>query len=251
MLVSLTHADVDVDGAPMRIDVAAPTVSGRYPGLVFFADIFGNGTDPTQRAMRRFAGHGFVVAAPQFYHRHQPPDRFFPFEDRDGAMNAAASTLVGDFDADTRATIDYLATRGDVRHGALGATGFCIGGHLAVRAALQPEIKATAAFYPTGLPQRSLGGSTDVDTLTRVPGGGIGGATFIALGLHDTHVEKDAIAAIYTGFALGPSPFLISMYDAGHAFMRDNDEPRYNPSEADRAYHDAIAFLRDRLAPLD
>jgi carboxymethylenebutenolidase len=251
MLVSLTHADVEVDGSPMRIDVAAPTVPGRFPGLVFFADIFGNGTDPTQRAMRRFAGHGFVVAAPQFYHRHQPPDRFFAFEDRDGAMNAAAATTAADFDADTLATIAYLKTRADVRHGALGATGFCIGGHLAVRAALQPEIKATAAFYPTGLPQRSLGGSTDVDTLTRVPGGGIAGATFIALGLHDNHVEKDAIAAIYTGFALSPSPFFVSMYDGGHAFMRDNDEPRYNPSEADRAYHDAIAFLRDRLAPLD
>jgi len=250
MLVSVSHADVDAGGSTMRIDVATPAVPGRYPGLVLFADIFGNGTEPSMRALRRFAGYGYVVAMPQFYHRHQAPDRFFPFEDRDGATNASLATQVGDFDIDTRATIDYLKKRPDVRAQALGATGFCIGGHLAVRAALQPEIHATAAFYPTGLPQRTLGGSRDVDTLARITAGGIKGATFLALGLIDTHVDRDAIAAIYAGFAQSPAPFFVSMYDGAHAFMRDNDEPRYNPSEADRAYRDALDFLRDRLAAL-
>ena len=33
----------------------------------------------------------------------------------------------------------------------IGAMGFCIGGHLAFRAALNPEIQSTACFYATDL----------------------------------------------------------------------------------------------------
>jgi dienelactone hydrolase len=39
------------------------------------------------------------------------------------------------------------------------------------------------------------------------------------------------------------------MYDGEHAFMRD-EGPRWNPSETDRAYADAVGFFRTHLSPL-
>jgi hypothetical protein len=41
--------------------------------------------------------------------------------------------------------------------------GFCIGGHLAFRAAFDPRIAATVCFYPTGLHNGALGADADAD----------------------------------------------------------------------------------------
>ena len=49
----------------------------------------------------------------------------------------------------------------------LSATGFCIGGHLAFRAAFDPRVAATVCFYPTGLHN---GRSAPTPTPDRWPG---------------------------------------------------------------------------------
>jgi len=49
----------------------------------------------------------------------------------------------------------------------LGAGGFCIGGHLAFRAALQPDVKATSCFYPTWLHNGKLGVGEKAGSLER------------------------------------------------------------------------------------
>ena len=49
------------------------------------------------------------------------------------------------FDADPRAALDYLVSRSDCT-GRLGAVGICIGGHLAFRAAMNPDVLGAACF---------------------------------------------------------------------------------------------------------
>ena len=250
MIVKTSSVDVTTASSPMRLFVAEPAQSsGTFPGLVLWTDIFGL-TPATERAVVRFASYGFIVAVPEFYHRTEPIGTGIPFEDRDHAMMAASATRTPDFDADTRTTIDFLKAQPRVRSGAIGTTGFCIGGHLAVRAALQPEIVATVAFYPTGLHDDSLGGSTGVDTLARASKGAISGPIALAFGASDPHIPLAGITKIQTAFAGSKTPYLIAMYDGEHAFMRD-EGPRYNPSESDRAYADAIAFFRDAFARVD
>ena len=80
----------------------------------------------------RLAGYGFVVAAPEIYHRILPAGTVIPFDDegRDRGMAGAAQTAVSEFDADARAVLDYLDRHPAVEEGKLGAGGFCIGGHL-------------------------------------------------------------------------------------------------------------------------
>lgn len=249
MIVRTSFTDLKADAAPMRALVAEPDgAAGHFPGLVLFSDIFAL-TDSTVRAAVRLASYGFVVAAPEFYHRTEPPGTVIPFADRDHAFAAAQATTVAHFDADTRTTLDYLRTHPRVRSGALGVTGFCIGGHLTVRAALQPDVKAGVAFYPTGLHENSLGGSTGVDTLARVATGGISGKIVLAFGASDPHIPLDAITTVQTAFAKSGTAYRISMYDGEHAFMRD-EGPRWNPSETDRAYAEAADFFRDVLGPI-
>ena len=60
------------------------------------------------------------------------------------------------YDADARAVLTHLQARPDCT-GKLGAVGICLGGHLAFRAAMNPEVLATICFYATDIHSGSLG----------------------------------------------------------------------------------------------
>src|SRR6185295_16355927 len=136
MIINTQYVDLTVDESPMRLFVAAPKQEGQYPGIIFYSDIF-QLTGPMIRATARLAGYGFVVAAPEIYHRVEPPGSAISFDDagRSRGLADAAKTAVADFDADCRAALDFLARHPSVASGRVGAAGFCIGGHLAFRAA--------------------------------------------------------------------------------------------------------------------
>ena len=59
--------DLDTPTGPMRTYVYRPAAPGRYPGLVFFSEIFQR-TGPIKRTAALLAGHGFVVAVPEIFH---------------------------------------------------------------------------------------------------------------------------------------------------------------------------------------
>src|SRR3954469_13212337 len=126
MVVSRTYADVPVGDRTMRTFVAAPRAGGPHPGIAFYSDIF-QLTEATLRWCVRLAGYGFVVAAPEIYHRLEPPGTVLGFDDEGKVRGQAGAeaTPVADFDADIRALLAYLADRADVD--AIGAAGHCTG----------------------------------------------------------------------------------------------------------------------------
>src|SRR5436305_6696352 len=133
MVITTEYAEVEVGGGLMRVLVSAPRGEGVWPGVLCYSDIF-QLTGPTVRACARLAGYGFVVAAPEIYHRVEPPGTVIPFDDagRTRGLGDAQKTSVAEFDADCRAALDRLAAHARVvAAGRLGAAGFCIGGHLA------------------------------------------------------------------------------------------------------------------------
>src|SRR5258705_12079797 len=100
------------------------------------------------RATQRLAGYGFVVAAPEIYHRIEPAGTVIPFDDegRTRGLAGAAQTTVAEFDADCRAVLDYLDQHPSVERGKLGAGGFCIGGDSSFSAGRLPELAVPACF---------------------------------------------------------------------------------------------------------
>jgi carboxymethylenebutenolidase len=240
MIVKTNYVDLTVEHSTMRVFVAAPKLEGEYPGIVFYSDIF-QLTGPMLRATTRLAGYGFVVAAPEIYHRLEPPGVAIPFDDagRDRGLENAGKTSVAEFDADCRATLDYLKTHPQVAEGKLGAGGFCIGGHLAFRAALQPDVRATVCFYGTGIHNGRLGKDADAGSLARA--GEIQGELLMIFGSADPHVPEDARATIKAALEKAGVKFLISLYDAEHAFIRD-EGPRYDPVATDQAWNEMIEF---------
>lgn len=249
MIITSDYVDIEVDGSPMRMLVCKPKLAAAgppAPGILFYSDIF-QLTGPMIRACQRLAGYGFVVAAPEIYHRLESPGSAIPFDDdgRTRGLENAAKTPVRDFDADGRAVLDYLAAHPEVARGKLGAAGFCIGGHLAFRAALQPDVRGTVCFYPTGVHNGKLGQDADAETLGRFQE--ITGALLIVFGSLDPHVPEDGRNRIIDGLRQAGTRFEVKLYPAEHAFMRD-EGPRYDPEATDQAWAEMISFFRRLFA---
>jgi carboxymethylenebutenolidase len=243
MIIKTEYVDIPVEGKPMRTFIAAPKLPGEYPGILFYSDIF-QLTGPTLRSCMRLAGYGFVVAAPEIYHRIEPPGLVIPFDDggRTRGLEDAAGTPVADFDSDCRAVIEYLSKQPASSPEKIGAGGFCIGGHLAFRAALQPDVKATVCFYGTGIHNGKLGKDSDAGSLERASE--IRGKLLLVWGKLDPHIPEAGRARIEETLRESGTDFSQRLYEAEHAFMRD-EGPRYDPEATDQAFGEMIEFYRN------
>jgi carboxymethylenebutenolidase len=247
MIVTTETVDIEAGGSRMRMLVTAPKAEGRYPAVLVYSDIF-QLTGPQVRVSTRLAGYGFVVATPEIYHRLEPAGTALPFDDagRARGLEDAKKTAVAEFDADCRVALDWLKAHPRASASRLGAMGFCIGGHLAFRAALQPDVRGTACFYPTGVHDGRLGKDDDAGTLARVRGGGVAGEMLLVFGTADPHVPEAARAVLADALTQGGTSVTTRLFAAEHAFMRD-EGPRFDPEATDRAWDEAIAFLRRTL----
>ena len=242
MIVTTEYADIPLLGFPMRTFVAAPKAEGLYPGIWCYSDIF-QLTPPLLRFCVRLAGYGFVVAAPEIYRRIESPGSAFPFDDagRTRGQQDAARTPVAHFDEDCREGLRWLSRHPSVAQAKIGVVGFCIGGHLAFRAAFQPEVLATVCFYGTGIHDGKLGQDADAGSLARAKE--IRGELLIIFGTKDPHVPNSGRDAIDEALKSSGVHFRTLLYPAEHAFTRD-EGPRYDPESTDLAFGEMIALYR-------
>ena len=240
--VSIPAPDGDIRA--ILLSPRTPPATGRWPGLLLYTDIF-QITESTLRTARRLAAYGFVVCVPEIYPHGELAGVALEFDDagKQAGMAGAAASTVAQFDADRVAVLDFLQARADV--GPLYATGFCIGGHLAFRAAFDQRVAATVCFYPTGVHNGALGADADAGSLARA--GEIRGRLLIVFGTRDPHVPADARLEILTAlYAAGLDDAELHVYSGGeHAFMRDIG-PRHDPVLTDLAIDEAVSFFAGR-----
>jgi carboxymethylenebutenolidase len=232
---------IPATGYQIRSVVLRPVGDGPWPGVLLYTDIF-QLTESTLRTARRLASAGFVVCVPEIYPRGALAGVALEFDDagKQAGLAGAAATTTDQFDADRAAALDFLAHRTDTT--TLHAVGFCIGGHLAFRAAFDPRVTATVCFYPTGLHDGALGADADAGSLAAAAN--IHGRLMIVFGAQDPHVPADARVQILSAlYAAGLDDLALHVYAGGeHAFMRDVGA-RHDPALTDLALIEAVAFL--------
>ncbi len=235
MVVTREYFDIGT----MRTFVAAPAAEGAYPGVVFYTDIF-QLTEASLRWAVRLAGYGFVVAAPEIYHRIEPPGTVLEFDDEGKTRGQAdvEALTTAQFDEDIAAALAWLSERCQT----VGAAGHCTGGHLAFRAAFDERVKGTVCWYATGLHNGKLG-ADKADSLERARE--IGGEILLIWGTGDPHTPKDGRDVVRAG--LDGTTFEWREYDAEHAFGRDIGH-RFDPEATDLAFAETVAFFRRTLA---
>jgi carboxymethylenebutenolidase len=229
---------------PMACLLYRPSGEGLFPGLLFYSEIFQN-TGPIRRAAAHLAGHGYLVLVPEVYHDYLPAGTVLPY-DAAGAETGNRLKItkpVAAFDADARAALAALRSH-PACSGRLGVFGPCLGGHLAYRAALNPEVAAAACLYPTDLPQASLGAGKADDSLARAAE--LKGELLLIFGRQDPHVSAEGRAAIYQALTRAGVNFTWHEFNAAHAFVRD-EGPRHDPALSRQVFDLVLELFARRL----
>lgn len=239
--------DLATPSGPMRTYMYRPVAPGRYPGLVFFSEIFQR-TAPIKRTAALLAGHGFVVAVPEIWHELEPAGCELAYDQAgaDRGNQHKQGKPIGAFDADARAVIDHLKSHPHCT-GKIGSVGICIGGHLSFRAGMSADVLAAACFYATDIHKGSLGTSGD-DSLARA--GDIRGELLMIWGRQDPHVPTDGRRAIQRRLDETGVNFNWHEVNGAHAFMRD-EGPRYDPQLALTCYRIVIDLFKRKLGEGD
>lgn len=248
MIITEEFVTLQTPYGAMRTHITRPVAPGKYPGVVFFSEIF-QITAPIRRTAAMLAGHGYIVAMPEVYHEFCEPGEVFNYDQAGSDRGNALKTTkeVASYDADARACIDHLKQREDCT-GKVGALGICLGGHLAFRCAMEKDVRATACFYATDIHKHSLGKGMQDDSLEKAKE--IEGELLMIWGRQDPHISLEGRRIVQARLdELNVKHSWIEVNGA-HAFMRD-EGARYDPELALRLYATVLDFFHRRLAAGD
>jgi len=231
-------------GGTMAGYVARPEGGEPLPAVIVFMEIFGVNSH-IRDVTDRIANEGFIALAPDYFHRTGPGVEL----GYDDAGMAEGMKLLGQLQADEMITdakdaIAYLEGRADVVGGRIGATGFCIGGHMAYLTACETGVNATASFYGGGIaaPQGPGGGTS---TLSRTPQ--ISGRIHAYFGGQDSMISGDQVDAIRNALEQASIDHEVRVYpDADHGFHCDQRDT-YHETSAKDAWTRAVALFNETL----
>jgi carboxymethylenebutenolidase len=182
---------------------------------------------------------------PEIYHEFEAPGTVLAYDkpgtDRGNTLKTTKE--LASYDADAREVLDHLAGRQDCT-GQLGAMGICIGGHLAYRAALNPDVRATVCFYATDIHKHSLGKGMNDDSLERAKD--IRGELLMIWGRQDPHIPLEGRIAVLARLNEVGAQFTWHEVNGAHAFLRD-EGARYDPELARQCMGLALDLFHRKL----
>ena len=247
MHVTEASTDLVTPTGPMRTYVYEPRAGDvareRFPGLILYSEIFQQ-TAPIRRLAVQFASRGHVVMVPEVYHRDLPAGTVLGYDDQGKERGNALKydTPVALFDDDARVLVAALKNH-PRSSGRIGAVGFCLGGHLAFRAALQPDVRAAACFFATDVHGATLGKGGD-DSLRRVAE--VRGELLMIWGRQDPHIPYEGRRKIQDALEGAKVSYTWHELNCAHAFMRDEGD-RYDPEVAYQCMGLAVDLFRRNL----
>ena len=236
--------EVATTTGPMRVHRFYPKEATQRPAIILYSEIF-QATGPIRRLASRIAGEGFEVLVPEVYHEYEEPGKVLGY-DQAGADRGnflKYEKPLSAFDSDARALIDWIfARRYPWRH--VGTWGFCLGGHLAFRAALDPRVAASACFYATDLHSATLGHGKKDDTLARVKE--TNAELLLIWGRQDPHVPLEGRRDIHHALDAAEANYQWHEFNGAHAFARD-EGPRHDAAATRLGLSIALELFQRRL----
>lgn len=245
VLAEREFVDLETPSGLMRTHIFRPAGAGRYPGILLFSEIF-QVTEPIRRTAMQLAGFGYVVAVPEIYHEYEALGTVLAYDQAGSDRGNALKTTkpLAAYDEDARAVLAHLKTRPDCT-GRLGVMGICIGGHLAFRAAMNPEVAGAVCFYATDIHKGGLGLGRHDDSLARA--GEIRGELLMVWGRQDPHIPTEGRMLILG--RLNEVGVRLNWHEVNgaHAFLRD-EGVRYDPELARSMFGLALDLFHRTLA---
>ena len=223
------------------------TGDGPWPGVIFFMDA--PAIRPALFDMaERLAGHGYVVIMPDLYWRagaYEPIDMATIRNDearREAFARLRASTDPDKQLRDTAACLGWLAADPRVKGEAVGVTGYCMGGGIALRAAAAfPErIAAAASFHGGNL-------ATDAEDSPHLLAPQIKAKVLVAGADEDRSFpleQKDRLAAALKSAGVEAE---VTIYEGAKHGYAPPDMPVYDREASERHWREMFALFDGRL----
>jgi len=222
------------DGSEMGAYISMPEDQGPFPGVIVFQEAFG--VNPHIRNVSdRIAKEGYVVIAPELFHRSSAPGAEFPYGDFSLVMPHFQAITPDGLSADITACYDWLKAQPEVIHDKLGTIGFCLGGRVSFLANTLLPFAACISYYGGGMYTIA-----DKAATAHAP------QLFFWGGL-DTHILPEHIEAVTNAMKKAEKPYInVVISYAQHAFNCE-DRPAYNADAAKEAWAMSMAFFKNKL----
>jgi len=223
--------------------VFRPAGSGPWPAVLIFMD--GLGIRPAVLEIgERLSAHGYYALLPDLFYRSGPyapmdPHAIFAdpqqrkiLMDRYFALATQANIM-----SDTRAFLDYLAAQPDVRRGAIGTTGYCMGGFMSLTAAgtYPDRIVATASYHGGRL-------ATDAADSPHLLAPRIKSRVYIAGAIEDQSFPDDMKNRLEEALTQAHIDHKIETYPAKHGWVF-RDMPVYDAAASERHWQTLLALF--------
>ena len=243
-LQELSFFDLPTPTGPMRVHRFLPH-EGEWPAVILYSEIY-QMTGPIARLAARLACEGFEVLVPEIYHEYEAPGTVLAYdkEGTDRGNFLKFEKPVAAFDSDAKALIDSIMSRPDCRRKGVGTIGFCLGGHLAFRTALDQRVLASACWFATDIHSASLGLGKCDDTLAR--SGSIEAELLMIWGRQDPHVPAEGRRKIYDRLGGEGRNFTWHEFNCAHAFARD-EGLRYDAAATRIGWDLSLELFKRRL----
>lgn len=209
----------------MRCHIFRPVAEGKYSSIIFYSEIY-QVTQPIRRLAAYIAGQGYIVIVPEVYHEYEPLGTVFEY-DKEGTDRGNCLKFekpISSYDSDAHTVIEWAKTY-EHGNGKVGTMGVCLGGHLALRAALHPDVLTAACFYPTNVHDSTLGQGQQDDTIHRLAE--LKGEAMFVFGRQDPHIPFEGRLQIQQALHKANASYEWHEFNAQHAFLRD-EGPRYD-----------------------
>jgi carboxymethylenebutenolidase len=205
------------------------------PGILLCQEIFGV-NDHIREIADQYAEEGYVVLAPDLFHRLEPNvelgygeedfkkafDFYQRFDENKGARDIKSAVAA------------LRKVKGCT--GKVAALGYCLGGKLAYLAAARAGVDAAIGYYGVYI-ERNLKESSNIK-----------GPLLLHFAGNDRFVPPAAVAKIQKGLARRPGFESYVYPGTDHAF-NCKERSSYDKSASGMAYSRSIAFLRRNLGP--
>lgn len=227
--------------------VFRPTGKGPWPAVLVFMD--GVGIRPAMLELgERLATYGYFVLLPDLFYRagpYEPMDHtiFSDPEKRKVLMEKFIGPTTPDkVMSDTRAFIDYIAAQPDVKPGAIGTTGYCMGGFMSLTAAgtYPDEIIAAASYHGGRL-------ATDNPDSPHRLASKMKARVYVAGAIEDQGFPDEQKALLEKTLTDAHVDHTVETYPAKHGWVF-RDLPVYDAASAERHWTSLTDLMKAKLA---
>jgi len=222
------------DHTELQAYTALPTTEGPHPGIILLQEAFGV-NHHIRSVADRLALAGYVVVAPELFHRTAAPGLEIPYNDFPSAAPHFQGITPEGLTADLQAAHAWLQAQPGVVADKIGSIGFCLGGRVSFLANAVLPLAAAVSYY---------GGGTH---LLKDRAQNLHAPHLFFWGGLDQHISKAQVTEVIEAVDAAGKPYVNTVISyADHGFHCD-ERPSYHPQAAKEAWALTLAFFNEKL----